>query len=74
MHHSVTVLDTNHIVYYISIVLINLNLCSIYLQKNEKTIKMKFFKVFFLLAIVLVLLSGQSEAGWLKKIGKRIVS
>ena len=35
---------------------------------------MNFNKVFVLLAVLLVAFMGQSEAGWLKKIGKKIVS
>ena len=34
---------------------------------------MNFNKVFVLLAVLLVAFMGQSEAGWLKKIGKKIV-
>ncbi|XP_067619736.1 cecropin-1 [Eurosta solidaginis] len=33
---------------------------------------MNFNKVFFLLAVVLAIFAGQTEAGWLKKIGKKI--
>ncbi|XP_011178179.1 cecropin-1 [Zeugodacus cucurbitae] len=33
---------------------------------------MNFNKVFILLAVVIAIFAGQTEAGWLKKIGKKI--
>ncbi|CAD6992222.1 cecropin-1 [Ceratitis capitata] len=33
---------------------------------------MNFNKVFILVAIVIAIFAGQTEAGWLKKIGKKI--
>ena len=35
---------------------------------------MNFNKVFMFIALVLAVFAGQSQAGWLKKIGKKIVS
>ncbi|XP_011178181.2 cecropin-1-like [Zeugodacus cucurbitae] len=33
---------------------------------------MNFNKVFIFLAVVIVIFAGQTEAGWLKKIGKKV--
>jgi len=35
---------------------------------------MNFYKIFVFVALILAISIGQSEAGWLKKLGKRIVS
>lgn len=35
---------------------------------------MNFYKIFVFIALILALSVSQSEAGWLKKIGKKIVS
>lgn len=35
---------------------------------------MNFHKVFIFVALILAVFAGQSQAGWLKKIGKKIVS
>lgn len=35
---------------------------------------MNFYKIFVFVALILAISFGQSEAGWLKKLGKRIVS
>lgn len=35
---------------------------------------MNFSKIFVIFALFLVAFMGQTEAGWLKKIGKKIVS
>lgn len=35
---------------------------------------MNFNKVFIFLAVVIAIFAGQTEAGWLKKIGKKVVS
>ncbi|XP_023176533.1 cecropin-1/3-like [Drosophila hydei] len=33
---------------------------------------MNFYKIFIFVALILAISMGQSEAGWLKKIGKKI--
>ncbi|KAM7361451.1 cecropin-1 [Cochliomyia hominivorax] len=33
---------------------------------------MQFHKIFVLVALILAVFAGQSQAGWLKKIGKKI--
>ncbi|XP_053947427.1 cecropin-1-like [Anastrepha ludens] len=45
---------------------LNENSCQI------KSNKMNFNKVFIFLAVVIAIFAGQTEAGWLKKIGKKI--
>jgi len=35
---------------------------------------MNFYNIFVFVALILAITIGQSEAGWLKKIGKKIVS
>ncbi|XP_054736852.1 cecropin-1-like [Anastrepha obliqua] len=37
-----------------------------------KSNKMNFNKVFIFLAVMIAIFAGQTEAGWLKKIGKKI--
>lgn len=41
---------------------------------TQRTNTMKFCKVFIFVALILAVFVGQGEAGWLKKIGKKIVS